>query len=131
LFANPLSRGIVLILVLNGIPTYELMSNTYRPSWTAPAVYANYHRTGTFMRVEEGIVFGINVQPYDVAFRERWHRLRIGYPASPITVDFEQHKKQIQGRIETNWLLMRLFFTFILWIILERLVSRAKRLVRN
>ena len=128
LFSKPVSRGIVLLLVLNGIPAYEPMAHTRRPEWTAPAVYANYHRSGTYLRAEEGIVFGIDVQPYDVAVEERWHRLRIGYPASPVTIDFEQHRKQIQGRIETGWLLARLFFTAILWLIVERLVAGARRL---
>ena len=119
MFSRPIYRGLLLLLILNAIPSYEPIFDTFRPSWTALGRDDLEKRTGTFVRIKDGIVFAINLDSYDVRFRERWHRFRIGYPFSPVTIDFEQRKKQVQGRIETNWLLMRLVITCMLWMFLE------------
>ena len=134
IFSTPLSRGMVLLLMLNAIPTYETMFDSYRPSWTALGRDDLEDRTGTFVRLKEDVVFAIHLDSFDVHFKERWHRLRIGYPFSPITIDFEQRKKQVQGRIETNWLFMRLGITGILWALLESclsLMKRERRVIRD
>ncbi|SDF50733.1 hypothetical protein SAMN05428966_11691 [Massilia sp. PDC64] len=119
MFSKPIGRGLLLLLICNAIPSYERIFDTFRPSWTALGRDDLEKRTGTFVRVKDGIVFAINLDTWDVHFRERWHRFRIGYPLSPITIDFEQRKKQIQGRIETNWLVLRLAITCMLWMLLE------------
>ena len=109
MFSNRIYRVIGVFLIMNAIPTYDTMFNSFRPGWTA---FGLGEKTGIFIRSVEGdVYFGANVHSYDPQFKERWHRVRIGYPLSPITIDFEQRKKQIQGRIETNWLLMRLGLT--------------------
>ena len=126
-FSRPISRGIVLLLMLNAIPTYDTMFDSYRPSWTALGRDDLEDRTGTFVRLKEDVVFAVNLDSFDVRFKERWHRLRIGYPFSPVTIDFEQRKKQVQGRIETNWLFMKLGITAILWALLELCLSLIKR----
>ena len=126
-FSRPISRGIVLLLMLNAIPTYDTMFDSYRPSWTALGRDDLEDRTGTFVRLKEDVVFAVNLDSFDVRFKERWHRLRIGYPFSPVTIDFEQRKKQVQGRIETNWLFMKLGITGVLWALLELCLSLIKR----
>lgn len=111
---------IVVFLVMNAIPTYDTMFNAFRPGWTA---FGLEEKTGNFMWTVQGdIFFGANLYSFDPHFKEHWHRVRIGYPLSPITIDFEQRKKQIQGRIETNWLLMRLGLTCFIWALVELLI---------
>ena len=119
-----LSRGVVLILVLNVIPAYETMFNSYRPSWTSISRDGSEQRTGTFMATQpiaayRDIVFGVNVRSYDVRFKERWHRLRLGFPLKPVTIDYEERTEQVQGRIETNWLSVNIFLGLVLWMLIE------------
>jgi hypothetical protein len=124
MFSKRIYVVIVVFLIMNAIPTYDTMFNSFRPGWTAFSVGET---TGTFVKNIEGdVFFGANLYSFDPHFKERWHRVRIGYPLSPITIDFEQRKKQIQGRIETNWLLMRLGLTcFVSGLVV--LLNRASR----
>jgi hypothetical protein len=121
----------MLILVLNVIPAYETMFNSFRPSWTAIGRDDLEVRTGTFITIKEDVVFGVNVHSYDVHFKERWHRLRLGFPLKLITIDFEERKKQVQGRIETNWLFVNIGASLVLWMLLELILSATRRSKRG
>jgi hypothetical protein len=107
------------------------MFNTYRPSWTSVSRDGLDKQIGTFIRVEQDflfdVVFGVHTDNYDVRFKERWHRLRTGFPLKAITIDFEQRKNQVQGRIETNWLLLNICISFVLWISLELIIRSTRR----
>lgn len=128
MLSSPARRGIVLILLLNATPTYESMFNSYRPTWT---YLRDIQETDTvnFERKRHGFVFGVNNERSDVHFKERWHRLRFGYLVRPITIDYEERKKQIQGRVEINWLLIWLCVSCILWMVVELMLCSFRALV--
>ena len=131
LFSRPPYRGLMLILVLHLIPAYETMFNSFRPSWTAIGRDDLEVRTGTFMTIKEDLVLGMNVHNYDVHFKERWHRLRLGFPLKVTTIDFEERKKQVQGRIETNWLIVNIGAGLVFWGLLELMLLAARQSARD
>ncbi|WP_409267742.1 hypothetical protein [Massilia sp. BHUDP2] len=128
MFSSPARRGLVLILVLNATPTYESMFNSYRPTWTSLGRDIREQGSVTVIPKRHGFVFGVNNERSDVHFKERWHRLRFGYPVRPITIDYEQRKKQIQGRVEINWLLIWLCISCVLWMVLELMLFSIRAL---
>lgn len=133
---TPLYRGVVLILVLTVIPAYETMFNSYRPTWTSIRRDGAELRTGTFIQMKpiaayRDIVFGVNVRSHDVRFKDRWHRLRLGFPLKPITIDYEERKGQVQGRIETNWLSVNIGLSLVLWMLFELIRFAARRSQRD
>lgn len=127
IFLAPLYRWLILILVLSVVPAYETMSNTRRPSWNSLGRDDLEMRTGTFITIKRDVVFGANVHSYDLLFRERWHRLRLGFPLKPVTIDFEEGKKQVQGRIEINWLLANISISWVLWTLFELMLLAVRR----
>lgn len=121
----------LLFLVLNLVPAYETMFESYRPSWTSVGRNGLAVRSETFITIKEDVMFGVNLRSYDVYFKERWHRLRLGFPLKPITIDVEERKKQFQGRIETNWLFVNIGISLVLWMLLEFALSTTRRAQRN
>lgn len=126
-----LLRGITLLLVLSVIPAYETMFNSFRPSWTSIGRDDLEKRSGTFIAIKRDVVFGVNVHSDDVHFKGRWHRLRLGFPLKPITIDFEERKEQVQGRIETNWLFVNIVTSYLLWMLLELILLATRRSKRD
>jgi hypothetical protein len=131
LLATPLRRAVFVLLLINGIPTCESIFNGTRPTWTmAHGRSATEQMTGHYVQYEFYYFwFGLNVVPFDPNVPERWHRVRFGYPISPITIDIEQRAWQLQGVVETNWLLLKLLASAFSWGTIETVLFVGRRSV--
>jgi len=125
-------RIVLVLIFFLAFPTYESMLNSLRPSFTSPGKYGGVAMMDNYLTIKRhGLYFGINVEMWDVNFKERWHRIRLGAPLQAITIDYEERKNQFKGVIETDFYLLNIllaiisitFIEFIFFYIRKRNVS--------
>ncbi|MDH5232072.1 MAG: hypothetical protein OEZ58_03130 [Gammaproteobacteria bacterium] len=107
------------------------MYNSHRPSWTSPSHYSGPSRHGNYVVNKRLILYiGLNVEEWDVNFKERWHRVRFGFPIQFITIDFEHRKNQMKAAFEKNIYLL-LFPAIIFALTIEAIILIFSKMIRK